>query len=239
MTGFSAALAAIRPEHRARGLTESLRPLQHHWAGGLVLLALASGLACLAGWLAVAALSRRDHTGPARYVFAAGTLGDAAVYFGFMASVVGIVIGAGPGGGDHELQSWAAWLMAHTYGRVLLGMAGAIVAGCGVGLVGWAAFGDIEGPMALSRAEKRLVRPIGRYGIGGRGAAIALIGGCLIAAAIHGNPREAHELGGLLDALRAHSYGIAAMALFALAFVASSLFDFMIAVFRRFDPADP
>jgi hypothetical protein len=38
--------------------------------------------------------------------------------------------------------------------------------------------------------------------VAGRGAAISLVGGYLIAAAAYGNPHEARDVGGVLAALR-------------------------------------
>ena len=239
LVGASAALAAIRPEHRPGGMTEALQPLQNDWTGGVVLVLLTAGLACLAGWFAVAGLSRSDHTGAARAMVAAAMLGDAAVYVGFTVIVTGFALGFWPHSGEHTVHVWSAWLLSYAYGRVLLGMLGAIVCVCGVGLMVWSTFGLVGGSLALSRDERRVIRLIGRCGIAGRGAAIALIGCYLFVAALDGNAREAHELGGMLTELRAHPYGVAAIALFALAFIASSLLDFVTAGFRRFDPTRP
>ena len=65
---------------------------------------------------------------------------------------------------------------------------------------------------------------------------IPFAGAYLIAAAAYGNPREAHEVGGVLAALRGAPYGRALIGLFGLAFIGSSLFDFVAALYRRFDP---
>jgi len=54
---------------------------------------------------------------------------------------------------------------------------------------------------------------------------------------LYNNPREAHEVGGILAALRHLAYGRVLIGLFGLAFIGSSLFDFVAAFYRRFDPA--
>ena len=59
-----------------------------------------------------------------------------------------------------------------------------------------------------------------------------------VGAAVYGNPREAHEVGGVLAALRHVAYGRVLIGLFALAFIGSSVFDFVAALYRRFDPAE-
>lgn len=236
--GISAGLATFNRNYRPGGVIESLKPLQHHWLGAVAIMLLAAGLACLSAWLAVTAILRRDHPGPAHTVLVTGTLGDAAIYVGFVAAVIEAAVGASRGG-DPQMQSWVAWLAGFGGGRLLIGAAGVAVFACGAGLTVWAAIGDVEGPLSLPRAERLIFQPIGRFGTGGRGVAIAAVGVSLCFAAWHGNPQEAHELGGLLKTLRDQPYGAAATGIFALAFVGSSVTDFLVALFRRFDPTDP
>jgi hypothetical protein len=236
LVGISAARATFDPHHRPGGFTQSLKLLQHHWTGSVVLAALAIGMACFASWLAVSAVYRRDHPGPAHWVLVAGLLGDACIYLGFMASVVGLLLGASSGGDEHLLQSWVRWLVGSLGGELVVGAAGAAVVACGAGLLLWGVLGDIEGPLELPPVEKRLMLPIGRYGTGGRGLAIALVGFYLFVSAIRGDASQAHELGGALNDLRALPYGVVITGAFALAFIGSSVLDFVIAFFRRFDP---
>lgn len=238
MVGISAALTTFDPSHRPGGFTQSLALLGHNWTGGIVLVMLAAGMACFAGWLTTEAIYRRDHPGRAHIVLVAGLLGDAAIYVGFMGSVVGMVFGARVGG-DDELQSWIAWIIGTGLGAVLVGLAGIVVCVCGLWLIGWGAVGDIEGPLELPPIDKRLMLPVGRYGTAGRGAAITLVGCFLVISAIHGNPSEAHELGGVLQEMRALAYGAAITGAFALAFIGSAVLDFVVAGFRRFNPSGP
>lgn len=238
MVGLSAALTTIDPSHKPGGFTASLKLLQHGWAGGAVLVLLAAGMACFAGWLTAAAIYRRDHPGHAHIVLVAGTLGDAVVYIAFMASVLGMVFGA-HAGGDNELQSWIGWIIASRFGAVLVAVVGLVVGVCGIWLIGWGAIGDIEGPLELPPIEKQLMLPIGRYGTGGRGAAIALVAAYLIVSGIHGDPRQAHELGGALKEMRALPFGAAITGAFALAFLGSAVLDLVVAGFRHFNPRRP
>ena len=235
MIGLSAGLTTLDRTHRPGGFVESLKLFQQHWTGGIVLVALAVGMACFAGWLAVSALYRRDHPGHAHIVLVAGLLGDAAIYIGFVGSVLRLMFSA-HAGGDEEMQPWIAWLLASPFGATLVGLAGVAVALCGFWLIGWGLFGDIEGPLELPPIEKRLMLPVGRYGTFGRGASIALVGFYLMLSALHGNPREAHELGGMLHQLRQFPYGAWITGAFALAFIGSAVLDFVVASFRRFNP---
>ena len=108
----------------------------------------------------------------------------------------------------------------------------------GIALFVWGLIGEVDREVSLPQQEKRLIRPIARCGIAGRGAVVALIGCFLLAAAFYGNPSEAHEVGGVLAALRNLTYGRVLIGLFGLAFIGSSLFDFIAAFYRRFDPAE-
>ena len=248
LVGASAAIAAIWPAHRPAGPSDAVQlgsgqlgsgQLGHgHPIGAMFLIAVAFGLACLAGWFTIAGLTTARRGRGRSWWRGLGMLGDASVYLVFMIDVVGIALGLWRGGGDRNVQSWIAWLSAWDYGRPLIGIIGAAVLVGGVGLFVWALIGDVDREVTLPQREKRLIRPLARYGIAGRGAAVALVGGFLIAAAFYNNPREAHEVGGVLAALRQVTYGRVLIGLFALAFIGSSLFDLVAAFYRRFDPAD-
>jgi hypothetical protein len=238
LVGASAVIAAIRPEHPPAGPTDALQ-LQHgHPIGAIFLIVVALGLACLAGWFTVAGLTSARRTGTRHWWRALGMLGDAVVYVAFIIEIAGVAFGLWHGGGDRPLRSWIAWLLAWNYGHLLIGFAGAAVLIGGIGLLIWGLFGEVDREVELTQPERRVIRPIARYGIAGRGAAVALVECFLIAAAIYGNPREAHEVGGALAALRDLAYGRVLIGLFGLAFIGSSLFDFVAAFYRRFDPAE-
>ena len=243
LVGASAVIAAIWPADRPAGPSDAVQlgsgQLGHgHPIGAIFLIAVAFGLACLAGWFTIAGLTTAQHARGRSWWRGLGMLGDASVYLVFMIDVAGVALGLWRGGGDRNVQSWIAWLSAWDYGRPLIGIIGAAVLVGGAGLLVWGIVGDVDREMALPQREKRLIRPVARYGIAGRGAAVALVGCFLIAAAFYGNPREAHEVGGVLAALRQVTYGRVLIGLFGLAFIGSSLFDFVAAFYRRFDPAD-
>jgi hypothetical protein len=239
LVGASAAISAIKPGHRPAGPTDALQLGHGHPLGAVFLLLVAFGLACLAGWLTVAGFKSAQRNSSRSWWRGIGMLGDAVVYIAFMLDVAGVAFGIWHGSGERNLQSWTAWVAARSYGRVLVGIAGAAVLAGGVGLAIWGLIGKVDEAMALPPKERRLVRVIARYSIAGRGGAIALVGCYLIAAAIYGNPREAHEVGGVLGALRGVPYGRAVLGSFGLAFIGSSLFDFLAVFYRRFDPENP
>jgi len=238
LVGASAVIAAIRPEHRPAGPSDAVQLGHGYPLGAIFLIAVAFGLACLAGWLTVAGLAAARHAGVRSWWHSVGMLGDAIVYIAFIIDVVGIALGLWHGGGERNIQSWIAWLSGWEYGRLMIGIVGAAVLAGSVGLFVWGLIGNVDRDVALPQQEKQLLRPVARYGIAGRGGAIALVGCFLLAAAVYGNPREAHEVGGVLAALRHVTYGRVLIGLFGLAFISSSLFDFVAALYRRFDPAE-
>jgi hypothetical protein len=240
LVGLFAGLAALQQGRRPEGMTDAVRIFQHgHGLGALFVLLIAIGLACLAGWYTVAGMASGERRDALGWLGAAERLGDAVVYAAFMIDLLGVVFGWWGSGGDSEVHRWTAWFLAQAYGRLLVGAVGLAVLAGGAGLAIWAARGDVAGRVALPPREARVLRGVDRFGYAGRGIAVAL-GGCfLIAAAIHGNPREAHELGGTLAALRSVAYGRVLIGLFAIAFLASGIGDMAGAAFRRFDPHGP
>jgi hypothetical protein len=229
--------AALRSDQRPHGFTGAMQAILDKPLGAIIVIAIALGLACFAGWLAIDGLTRCRHArGYQRWLLGVGMIGDAVFYAGLMLLILGLVFGW-RAGGEHEVQSWTAWLLAqHPHGRWLVGIVGAVLIGGGSGLILWAWTGDIQRPLSLPARQKRLTEPVSRYGVTGRGAALVLIGFYLVAAAIEANPSKAHELGGGLQHLRHTAYGSIALLLFALAFAASGFFDFLEALYRRTEP---
>lgn len=240
LVGVSAALAAVWPEHRPAGMTNALQVFRHgRILGGAFVLAVAVGLACLAAWYAAAGMAAGKRGRAFDYLQAAERFGDAVVYVAFMIDLLGWVFGFWGSGGDNQVRDWVGWFLGQTYGRLLVGAAGITILASGIGLTVWALRGDVAARLALPPGQARLLRGLTRFGYAGRGAAVALVGAFVIGAAIHGNPGEAHELGGALTALRSAAYGQAAIGLFALAFIGSGIGDITAALFRRFDPRGP
>jgi hypothetical protein len=240
LVGISAGIAALRPERRPSGTTGALQVFQHGNAvGAIFVAAVALGLACLAGWYTVAGLASKKRGRTSDYLQAAERFGDAAVYVAFMLDLLGWVLGFWGSGGDSQVRDWVGWFLVQPYGRLLVGATGLGILASGVGVTFWAVRGDVAGRLALPPQQAKVLRRINRFGYAGRGIAVGLVGCCLLAAAIHGNPREAHELGGALTVLRSFAYGRVLLGLFALAFIGSGIGDIAAALFRRFDPRGP
>src|SRR5579872_3492973 len=240
LVGLSAAIAVIEPGRRPAGMTDALRMFQHgHPLGPLLIIGVALGLACLAGWYTVAGVASSKRGRAFDYLQAAARFGDAVVYAAFMIDLLGFVFGFWSGAGDGQVQGWTRWFLGQPDGRLLVGAGGIAILASGVGVTIRALRGNVTGGIDLPPKQACLLRGLTRFGYAGRGAAVALVGCFLIAAAIHGNPREAHELGGALSTLRSVASGRVLIGLFALAFLASGIADMAAALFRRFDPRGP
>ncbi len=236
LIGCFAIVAAFHRDQHPRGFTDAAQAVVDKPYGNFVVLGIAIGIACFAGWLVVEALAAYSgrRGGRRRWLLAIGRFGDAILYGGLMFLLLGLVFGWRVNG-EHELHSWMSWLFASPGGRTLAGLIGAGLVCGGVGFALWAWTRDVAAPLDLDPVERKVARPVSRYGVGGRGLALALIGFYLIGAAIHGQPSEAHELGGMLQQLRYTAFGWVALLLFALAFAASAFFDFAAALRRRID----
>jgi hypothetical protein len=233
LIGGSAARAALRSDEPPHGFTESVHDLIRLPFGRALIVVIALGLACFAGWLAIRGFNQARRARHAkRWLFAAGMLGDAMLYIGFVVVVLSRAFGEGTGG-DRDVQLWTRWLFAHATGRTILGVVGLGLIAGGISMAVWTWSVDVERSVALAPRNKEVTEAISRYGLTGRAAALGLVGGYLLAAAIDADPSKAHGLGGVLQSLRGNSYGWASVLLFGSAFAASAFFDFIEAVYRR------
>jgi hypothetical protein len=236
VAGFAAA-AALGLGKEPHGIMDAVQGV----AGTHLRLVLAAiigfGLACLAAYFAIAGLWHcLRGKGTRRWLLAAGMLGDAVVYGAVMLCILGLLFG-GHSDGDQEAQLWTAWAFGKPFGRVVVGLVGGVILVCGIGVTGWVLTADIDDDVDLPEDQKRLIEPIGRYGLSGRGLAASLVGVYWISAALHSDPSQAHELGGALQNVHHHSKGWLLLLPLALAFAASAVFDFVQALYHRPDPA--
>jgi uncharacterized protein DUF1206 len=224
------ALAATAGGQKPHGFTDGLQAISSGPVRTAIALVLLAGLGCFAGYFLIHGFRDLARQRSKRHRFAAaGLIGDGAIYIGFVAALAGAAFGGH--GGEGQTQSWVAWAMHLPFGRVLLGLIGAVVCGCGLAYLAWGLSADLERDLSLPPSEKRLFQPVARYGIGGRGVAIAFVGAYWLMAAINSNPSQAHQLGQAMQDVRSHAYGWVLLLALGLAFVAS--FDLVEAVFRK------
>ena len=233
--------AALGLGQQPHGIVDAVQALTHDQLQVVVAGGIGIGLACLAAYFAIAGLWQCCRgRGVRGWLFGAGMLGDALIYGAVMISIMSITIGWRPDG-EREAQSWTTWLLRQPFGRGFVGFVGLVILACGIGVIVWVMTTDIDEDVDLSESQKRAIEPIGRYGLAGRGAAIALVGIYWMAAALQGQPSKAHELGGALHAVQQHSKGWLLLLTLGVALAASADFDFVEALYhspRRLGNAD-
>ena len=159
-------------------------------------------------------------------------LGDALIYAAVMTSILSMLVGWQPAG-EHQAVTWTAWLLEKPFGRGLVGFIGLVILGCGIGVILWVMTTDVDDDVDLPEERKRAIEPLGRYGLAGRGVAVALVGIYWMAAAIQGEPSKAHELGGALQELQQNPKGWLLLLVLGIALTASAVFDFVEALYHR------
>jgi hypothetical protein len=181
--------------------------------GVVLLVGLAAGFGALTAWQAVAALVgyRQDH-GLMRLLMRAGAVCRVATYAYLAVMVVRLLVG--DSSGTHSPRATSAGVLAEPWGRVLLGVAGLVIVGTGVGL---AVFGvrrgfvdqlDHEG---RSGGRRLPIILLGQVGYVAKGAAFVLIGGLACWAAVSDDARRAGGLDQSLERLVRLPLGIVAV----------------------------
>jgi hypothetical protein len=162
------------------------------------------------------------------------------LFHGALAFYAGqLALGSGGGGGGSP-DDWTATLMSQPFGRWLVVVAGAVIFGAGLYQFYKAYKADFREKLEtgeMSLREKRWTTHAGRLGYAARGVVFGVIGVFLIQAALQANPDEARGLGGALETLARQPFGPYLLAAVALGFVAYGVFMFVVARYRRIEPA--
>lgn len=158
------------------------------------------------------------------------------IYATFGVTAVSIVVGSGGSSGGGSPEDLTATLMAQPFGIWLVGIVGAIVVG--VGLYQFyrayeAKFHEKLKFQEMSSKELTWATRIGRLGFSARGVVYTLIGIFLIQAAVRSNPNEAGGIGEALSTVAQQPYGPYLLGIVALGLIASGVFAFILARYRR------
>jgi Domain of Unknown Function (DUF1206) len=236
LVGGFAAAAGLGLGKEPHGIMDAVQAVTGSQLRLILAVSIGFGLACLAAYFGVVGTWHcLRGKGTRRWLFAGGMLGDAVIYAAVMICILGLLIGWQPDG-EREAQVWTAWAFAKPFGRVCVGVVGFAILACGIGVIAWVMSTDIDDDVDLPEDQKQFIEPVGRFGLAGRGLAVALVGVYWISAAINVDASKAHELGGALQAAQQNSKGWLLLLTLAVAFVASSVFDFVEAVYHRPEP---
>jgi hypothetical protein len=166
----------------------------------------------------------------------------ALVYLALMLSAIRILVGYQVHGSDHTARDWTAWAMTFPMGRWAVAVVGLGIVIAGVFNLYASAtsrIGDRLDAQRLRGASLQAAVMIGRIGVASRGVVFCLIGGYLIIAAWHSDPREARGLAGAMRLLERQRFGPWLLALVALGFVAYGVYEFIQARYRRVEAEGP
>jgi len=162
------------------------------------------------------------------------------LFLGALAFSAGqLVLGSGGGGGGSP-DDWTARLMAQPFGRWLAVVAGVVIVGAGFYQLYKAYRADFRDELEMnemSAREKKWTTRSGRLGYAARGVVFGVIGIFLVQAALQTDPDEARGLGGALETLARQPLGPYILGAVAIGLVAYGVFMFVMARYRRIEPA--
>lgn len=150
-----------------------------------------------------------------------------------------LALGSGGGGGGSP-DDWTARLLAQPLGRWLTVIAGAVIVGAGLYQLYEAYKADFRDELKageMSARVKTWATRSGRFGYAARGVVFGVIGVFLVQAALLTDPDQARGLGGALETLARQPFGPYLLGAVALGLVAYGVFMFVVARYRRIEPA--
>ena len=241
LVGVLAVQAAFGGGGRTASQEGALRQVLLAPLGRVLLGMIVIGLLAYAMWRLIQGIldpenEGRDAKGVARRVdHVLNGLFHAALAF----SAGGLVLGSGAGAGGSP-DDWTARLMAQPFGRWLVVIAGAVIVGAGLYQFYKAYKADFRDELnlgAMSGRVKTWTTRSGRLGYAARGVVFGVIGIFLVQAALQTDPDEARGLGGALNTLASQPFGPYLLGAVALGLVAYGIFMFVMARYRRIEPA--
>lgn len=223
-SGWSAAAAAPTKEASPTG---ALATIAHRSGGALLMWVLAMGMLLYAAWRLVSALLPGGH-GAKAAVTRIGYLVSAVLYTTFAVTAISLArtANANPNG-NTKVTSLSQRLMAHSGGRLLIGVVGAIVIAAGLYRLVKGVRGDVTDELNLSSvppARRRAIERLGAIGEIGRGLGMGLIGFFLIRAAVTYDAAQATGLDGALRRLATETWGLVVVIVIGIGFAAYGVF---------------
>lgn len=212
----------------------ALEQLGSTTGGGILLWVCAVGFSALSLWRFVEA--SRPHEGSARDQLAdrVKAAGKGVLYSALSFTAFRVAIGAGADSGETASEATST-LMAAPAGRILVGIVGLAVLGVGgYHVVKGARRKFREDLSGTSKREvSRAVTVLGVVGYVAKGAALAVMGGLFITAAIQADPSQPTGLDAALKALRDQPAGVGLLLVVAVGLAAYGLYSFARARYSR------
>ncbi len=214
----------------------ALRTLAAQPMGSFLVVAIAVGMLAMAIWQALEAAvghhaERGNDRRNERIVSAART-----VIYLWLAWTAWKVFANANSDSASQQEELTARLMESSGGRWLVGLAGLVLAGIGVGMAVYGARKKFLKRLKTGEMSPRttqLARRLGMAGYLSRGSAFAVTGLLVVLAAVNYDPEKARGLDAALRTLRDQSYGAILLTLIALGIAAFGVYCFLQSRYRK------
>jgi hypothetical protein len=207
--------------------TGALKSIAQMSGGRLLMWILAAGMLLYAAWRLVSASLPGGSDARAK-VTRAGYVVSAIIYTTFALTAISLArVSRSAPDGNAKVSSLSERVMAHSGGRLMIGLAGAIAIGAGVYRIVKGLRGDITDELNLtgwSATRRTWTKRTGEIGEFGRGIGIGLIGFFLVRSAMSYDPNEATGLDGALRRLAVQRWGLLVVVVVGVGFAAYGVF---------------
>jgi Domain of Unknown Function (DUF1206) len=204
--------------------------------GKVLLTLVVIGLAAMTIWQVLsAAVGHTDEQGGRRTAERVFSAARAIVYAVLAWTALRIVTGSGASSAQSQQKATSS-MLSSTGGRWLVGVAGIVVVGFGIGMAGYGLKAAFERKLELAgtaTTTRRTARNLGRVGYAAKGVAFAIVGVLLVIAAVHQDPSRSRGLDEALRTLAAQPFGPWLLSLVAIGFVAFAAFCLFQARYRK------
>ncbi len=204
--------------------------------GRFLLIVVVVGLAAMALWqLLLAAVGHRGWPQRRRTFERLASAGRTVVYAALAWTAYRVVAG-NPTSSAQQQQQATAGVMAHSFGRLLVAVAGLVVLGIGIGLAIYGAKRLFEKRLMIIRmgnGTRQAARRLGQAGYVAKGVAFAIVGLLLVDAAATNNPAKSRGLDAALRTLIAQPFGKFLLLLVAVGFAAFGIYCFFQSRYRK------
>ncbi len=223
----SAWSSAVTTSAKEASPTGALKTIAQMTGGALLMWALAGGMLLYASWRVVSALLPGANT-PKAWLTRIGYVVSAVIYITFAVTAISLARSAqANANGNATVSSLSDGFMAHTGGRLVIGVVGAITIAVGLYRLSKGVRGDVTDELNLSTLSQRRrhwTERLGAVGEIGRGIGIGLIGFFLLRAAATYDLAQATGLDGALRRLATETWGLVVVVVVGVGFAAYGLF---------------
>ncbi|MEP7047778.1 MAG: DUF1206 domain-containing protein [Ilumatobacteraceae bacterium] len=248
IAGYLALAVAVKASGRTSGPSATgdqeaspvgaIKTVAGSGGGTLLLWLLAVGMLLYAAWRLVSAFlpGGKDAKAIAHRI---GYIASAVMYITFAASAIGLARHTGKTpNGNSKVTDISASFMSHTFGRVIIGVAGVIVIAVGLYRISKGLKADVEDELDMSGINgdrAKWTERLGRVGEVGRGIGFSLVGFFLLRSAMTYDVNQATGLDGALRRVATHSWGVFVVVVVGIGFAAYGLFCLSTFTHRRLE----